>query len=96
MKTIKATTDAIAPVTKKTKSIHFITRPSLKICNRGKPIHITELKDIDATLQKELMIWFEQRGKEVRIDPKTNDGALKKEAIAQLVTALKRRHTGSY
>ena len=64
---------------------------SMKLTNRGKPIHVTELKDIDDELQTELIIWFEQRVKEVSIDPKSMDGALKKEMIVQLVTALKRK-----
>ena len=62
---------------------------SMKISNRAQPIHVTELKDIDAELQKELTIWFEQRAKEVRIDPKTKDGALKNEAITRFVTVIK-------
>lgn len=62
---------------------------TVKISNRAQPIHVTELKDIDAELQKELLIWFEQRAKEVRIDPKTKEGALKKDVVVQLIAALK-------
>lgn len=62
---------------------------TMKMSNRAQPIHVTELKDIDAELKQELMNWFEQRAKEVRIDPKTRDGALKKEVVVQLLTALK-------
>ena len=62
---------------------------TMKITNRARPIHITELKDIDAELQKQLMTWFEQRAKEVQIDLKSKDGALKKEVVAHLVNILK-------
>ena len=62
----------------------------MKIANRAQPIHITEIKDIDEELQKQLMIWFEQRAKEVRIDLKSKDGTLKKEVAVRLVNTLKK------
>ncbi len=62
---------------------------AMKLTNRAKPIRVTEVNDIDATLQKELTEWFEQRTKEVQIDPNTKDGALKKDSMIRLVTVLK-------
>ncbi|MFJ7950694.1 PH domain-containing protein [Lysinibacillus sp. NPDC096418] len=88
-------------VTKRSKLIELVFERSLlqratgvmnmKLSNRAQPIHVTELKDIDAELQKELTIWFEQRIKDVRIDPKTRDGELKNEGIVRFLTVLKKR-----
>ena len=66
---------------------------TMKIANRAQPIHVTALKDIDAELQKELMTWFEQRVKEVQIDLKSKDSALKNEVAVRLVNTLKKLHT---
>lgn len=64
---------------------------SVQLTNRAQPIHVTELRDIEPDLQEVITIWFEQRAKEVKIDPKSQEGALKKEAIALLVTALNKK-----
>ena len=64
---------------------------NVKLTNRAQPIHVTTLKDLDLYLQQELTNWFEQRAIEVQIDPKSKDGALKTEAIAQLATILNRK-----
>lgn len=61
----------------------------MKLTNRAQPIRVTEINDIDAELQKELTLWFEQRVKEVQIDPNTKDSALKRNSIIRLITVLK-------
>lgn len=86
-------------VTKRPKLIELVFERSvlqrttgvmtMKLTNRAQPIHVTEVNDIDAELQKELTIWFEQRVNEVQIDPKTKDGSLKKQSIIRLITILK-------
>lgn len=63
---------------------------SVKLTNRAQPIRVTELLDVDPELQQFVTTWFEQRANEVQIDPKSRDGALKKEAIALLATTLKK------
>ena len=67
---------------------------TMKLANRAQPIHISELKDIDHILQPQLTAWFEQRAQEVVIDPKSQVGALKKEAVLNLVNVLKAK--GAY
>ena len=62
---------------------------AMKLTNRAQPIRVTEVNDIDAALQKELTVWFEQRAKEVQIDPNTQDGALKKDSVIRLIKVLK-------
>lgn len=64
---------------------------TMKLCNRAQPVHITEVKNIDNTMQKELLQWFEQRANEVQIDAKTAAGTLKKETLAQFNKALQIR-----
>ena len=86
-------------VTKRPKLIEVVFEHSLlqratgvmtmKLTNRAQPIRVTEINDIDAELQKDLKIWFEQRANEVQIDPNTLDGALKKDAVVRLITVLK-------
>lgn len=64
---------------------------SMSFVNRAQPVYSTELQDIDEQLKGELLTWFEQRVDEVKIDPRTQDGALKKVAIRNLLTALIRK-----
>lgn len=61
---------------------------SVKLTNRAQPIRVTELLDVDPELQPFVTTWFEQRAREVHIDPKSRDGALKQEAIAMLARML--------
>lgn len=65
----------------------------LELTNRAHPVHTFYLMNIDAELRNELQFWFEQRAKEVKIDPKTMDGALKKETVIRLLNALNMKKT---
>lgn len=62
---------------------------TLNAINRGHPILVSELIDIDVSMKAKLLEWFQMRVNEVQIDPRTQHGALKKEIIARLASALK-------
>ena len=61
---------------------------SVNVTNRAQPIHVTTLLDIDSSLQPMITTWFEARTNDVAIDPHSQDGSLKQDAIALLLRAL--------
>lgn len=64
---------------------------SIKLTNRAQPIHVSEIRDIEPELQQVVTSWFEQRANDVQIDPKSQEGALKKEAITLLAATLNKK-----
>ena len=62
---------------------------SVNVTNRAQPIRVTTLLDIDPSLQPIITTWFEARTNDVAIDPHSQDGSLKHDAIALLLRALK-------
>lgn len=62
---------------------------SLNVTNRAHPIRVTALLDIEPTLQPMITTWFEARTKDVAIDPHSQNGSLKQDAIVLLLRALK-------
>lgn len=62
---------------------------SVNVTNRAHPIHVTTLLDIEPALQPMITTWFEARTNDVAIDPRSQDGSLKQDAIALLLRALK-------
>lgn len=62
---------------------------SVNVTNRAQPIHVTTLLDIEPSLQPMITTWFEARSNDVAIDPHSQDGSLKQDAIALLLRALK-------
>ena len=63
----------------------YISISIAKLTNRVQPIRVTEINDIEAALQKELTLWFEQRVKEVQIDPNSQDNALENNSIIRFI-----------
>lgn len=62
---------------------------SVNVTNRAHPIRVTTLLDIEPSLQPMITTWFEARTKDVVIDPHSQDGSLKQDAITLLLRALK-------
>lgn len=62
---------------------------SVNVTNRAQPIRVTTLLDIEPSLQPMITTWFEARTKDVAIDPYSQDGSLKQDAIVLLLRALK-------
>lgn len=62
---------------------------SVNVTNRAQPIRVTTLLDIEPSLQPMITTWFEARTKDVAIDPHSQDGSLKQDAIVLLLRALK-------